>query len=313
MSPNPEEENAILISQKVQEVLATPKKIVVVLGTHQLIKCAIGLRALINISIEHPGNYLVRLLHLDLVNGGFERDIEVQSFIEKLVQVRAAKFRESRWFLDTVKESSQNGTPRKLDGAIFYAAEHMAKHSDQIERIAHHLPEHGKIVLATWTDNQDIAWMRGLNATYVLVQKLNEAEHKAMLAFADHLSDEDYSKLTGAVMEEQRQTWQSAIDAIHVGNYEDSLANTTDRHCMNRGLKELYKAMMAKGQEPMSCGDMIAYLTKSGWNLKTAKEAATIWQRILDKPSISLPQSACIQEKGTVRKAYDAACKIVVK
>ena len=138
----------------------------------------------------------MRLLELDLANRGLDKDVEVKEFIQRLAQVRVAKLKESYWFLDAVKESTQGNTPQQMDGAIFYAAECMEKYSGQVERIADDLPEHGKLILSTWTDNRDMTWMHRLDATFIQVHTTDTEYHKRMLSLPGHMSDDDYTRLS---------------------------------------------------------------------------------------------------------------------
>ena len=78
---------------------------------------------------------------------------------------------------------------------------------------------------------------------------------------------------------------------------------------MNKGLKELYKVMVAEGYEPMSCAELATYLSARGWKTEAAQNVVDTWQRILEKPNIGLRQSECTQRTGVIRRKYLAALK----
>ena len=59
----------------------------------------------------------------------------------------------------------------------------------------------------------------------------------------------------------------------------------------------------------MASGAIIGYLSTQGWDLDTAKEVASIWQRIVEKPNVKLPQAEYFTKKGDVKRAYLKAVK----
>jgi len=298
-----------LSNDKIAEVLAAPTATVVIVGTHQFLKFPIALMALVKIADEHPGSYLIRLHTLGQATAGMDMHPPVAEIMAKLAKHRQITVGKSRFYLDSVEDRTQRETPLQVDGAIFYLAERIAKHSDQVEMIANGLPEHGKVLLPTWTDNQDMGWMQGLGATFVQLDTPDEAYHRRVLANPGHLSEGAYADLSNAAHTTSIEPWQTAFDQIHVGNKQSSLSNSSDRGCMNMGLKELYAVMVSQGHAPMASGAIIGYLSTQGWDLDTAKEVASIWQRIVEKPNVKLPQAEYFTKKGDVKRAYLKAVK----
>lgn len=288
-----------LIVSKAREVLQAKKQVVVIHGTHQYLKFPVAFHALTEMASTNPGDYLIRMhkkSQADVIVQ-WDNDVWTSQCVDLLRKKRPLKMDNSKFYLDTLRSEKHFNT---LRGAVVYNGALFDKHTDHLRKLLRALGDTGKLLIPTWTDNIDDAWMDAFDPAFVVVHTPDEDYHNRVLGNLGHKSEESYTS-PRSVPGLNKPLWQKVLDCIHsVVNVSSGITHPSDRSNAIHLLIKTYQ----EGERPTS-NEVGAYLLKKGWNDRGVKDVNDVWEKILDNPNRSFRIGRFILKPDIMKRIKD--------
>ncbi len=148
--------------RKIEEFLNSDEKFCFISGTHQFEKHKLVMKVLNN-NMSNASKILFRTNGMDMVHAHFKN-------LTTLIKTGVGyNFGNSYLFFDTLRSSTWNKTPHKIDYAIIYPIDSFIKSKkvdDSIEDLLHRSTQ--KIFIVSWTDLYDYSMLDKYNPLKVI-------------------------------------------------------------------------------------------------------------------------------------------------
>jgi len=273
-----------VIREAAQKILAATSPVVVVWGTHMRGKLPASLVAMLwsQADSKHRANAVVMvptLKHLERFL--HEEDFPpLNDFWTQLIRKREIRVKGLTVALNSIRSKPEaiGNIRAKLGFIVVYPSESFKKCVKDLLELRQRLNEKGRLVLATWTDNQPDIWMRGLNPEYVVLHNPNPGQHKSVLDNLGWKKETDYFE--GSPRRPSiKARWQLAFDRIR-DTVNLSGLHSSDEAKIAQVLGYLRENSLLPDEE-----ELYAYLISTYWPEHPASYPRDICKKMRANPS----------------------------